>query len=62
MFFFFFLHLLSWLYNNLYSIYAGLNIEKIGKCMGDPEADADNPVLKEEQDAQVFSFVIAINS
>lgn len=30
--------------------------------MGDPEADADNPVLKEEQDAQVFSFVIAINS
>ncbi|OVA11702.1 EGF-like calcium-binding domain [Macleaya cordata] len=31
----------------------GLDIEKIEKCMGDPNADADNPVLKEEQDAQV---------
>ncbi|KAL2986929.1 hypothetical protein AAZX31_11G001500 [Glycine max] len=30
----------------------GLNIEKIEKCMGDPDADTDNPVLKEEQDAQ----------
>ncbi|KAJ0077547.1 hypothetical protein Patl1_35378 [Pistacia atlantica] len=31
----------------------GLDNKKIEKCMGDPEADADNPVLKEEQDAQV---------
>ncbi|KAG4987292.1 hypothetical protein JHK82_029668 [Glycine max] len=31
----------------------GLNIEKIEKCMGDPDADTDNPVLKEEQDAQI---------
>ncbi|XP_044489025.1 vacuolar-sorting receptor 3-like [Mangifera indica] len=31
----------------------GLDSKKIEKCMGDPEADADNPVLKEEQDAQV---------
>ncbi|KAG5028517.1 hypothetical protein JHK87_012031 [Glycine soja] len=31
----------------------GLNTEKIEKCMGDPDADTDNPVLKEEQDAQV---------
>jgi len=30
--------------------------------MGDPDADTDNPVLKEEQDAQVLSFIIAINS
>ncbi|KAL5186917.1 Vacuolar-sorting receptor 1 [Glycine soja] len=30
----------------------GLNTEKIEKCMGDPDADTDNPVLKEEQDAQ----------
>ncbi|CAN1141434.1 Vacuolar-sorting receptor 3 [Linum perenne] len=31
----------------------GLDMKKIEKCMGDPDADADNPVLKEEQDAQV---------
>ncbi|KAK6143617.1 hypothetical protein DH2020_023965 [Rehmannia glutinosa] len=31
----------------------GLDLKKIEKCMGDPEADSDNPVLKEEQDAQV---------
>ncbi|KAG9151405.1 hypothetical protein Leryth_024845 [Lithospermum erythrorhizon] len=32
----------------------GLDLKKIEKCMGDPEADEDNPVLKEEQGAQVF--------
>ncbi|KAK1364686.1 hypothetical protein POM88_040247 [Heracleum sosnowskyi] len=31
----------------------GLDSKKIEKCMGDPNADSDNPVLKEEQDAQV---------
>ncbi|MBA0631626.1 hypothetical protein Godav_000482, partial [Gossypium davidsonii] len=31
----------------------GLDSKKIENCMGDPNADADNPVLKEEQDAQV---------
>nr|GMC83594.1 vacuolar-sorting receptor 3 [Ipomoea batatas] len=31
----------------------GLDLKGIEKCMGDPSADADNPVLKEEQDAQV---------
>ncbi|KAL0365303.1 UNVERIFIED_CONTAM: Vacuolar-sorting receptor 3 [Sesamum angustifolium] len=31
----------------------GLDLKKIEKCMGDPEADSDNPVLKEEQDAQI---------
>lgn len=31
----------------------GLDAKKIEKCMGDPNADADNPVLKEEQNAQV---------
>ncbi|XXG40008.1 hypothetical protein AAC387_Pa01g0828 [Persea americana] len=30
----------------------GLNLKKIDKCMGDPNADAENPVLKAEQDAQ----------
>lgn len=31
----------------------GLDMKKIEKCMGDPDADSDNPVLKEEQDAQI---------
>ncbi|KAJ1397293.1 PA domain [Sesbania bispinosa] len=31
----------------------GLDIKKIERCMGDPDADSENPVLKEEQDAQV---------
>ncbi|KAI3903267.1 hypothetical protein MKW98_031921 [Papaver atlanticum] len=31
----------------------GLDTGKIEKCMGDPNADSDNSVLKEEQDAQV---------
>ena len=30
-----------------------LDVEKIEKCMGDPTADAENPVLKQEQDAHV---------
>jgi hypothetical protein len=32
----------------------GLDIKKIDECMGDSNADSENPVLKEEQDAQVF--------
>ncbi|KAI3769998.1 hypothetical protein L6452_01116 [Arctium lappa] len=31
----------------------GLDLRKIDTCMGDPSADSDNPVLKEEQDAQI---------
>ena len=31
----------------------GLDVKKIEKSMGDPTADAENPVLKQEQDAQV---------
>ncbi|KAK1284564.1 Vacuolar-sorting receptor 1 [Acorus calamus] len=31
----------------------GLDVKKIDKCIGDPEADEDNPVLKAEQDAQI---------
>ncbi|CAH9107124.1 unnamed protein product [Cuscuta europaea] len=29
-----------------------LPIEKVKKCMGDPEADVENPVMKREQEAQ----------
>jgi len=31
----------------------GLEMEKINKCIGDPEADVENEILKAEQDAQV---------
>ncbi|KAH9608087.1 hypothetical protein KSS87_014650 [Heliosperma pusillum] len=31
----------------------GLDPKKVEKCMGDPEADDDNPILKEEQEAQI---------
>ncbi|KAJ3680952.1 hypothetical protein LUZ60_015441 [Juncus effusus] len=31
----------------------GLDLKKINKCVGDPEADEENPVLKAEQDAQI---------
>ena len=34
-----------------------LPIEKIKKCMGDPEADVENEVLKSEQQHQV-TFII----
>lgn len=37
-------------------MFPGLDAKKIDKCMGDPNADSDNPVLKEEQDAQVCFF------
>lgn len=41
--------------------YIGLDVHKIRDCMGDPEADADNEVLKGEQDAQAsLHFVIAL--
>ena len=33
--------------------WAGLDIKKVEQCMGDPNADSDNPLLKMEQDAQV---------
>ncbi|KAK4795883.1 hypothetical protein SAY86_028209 [Trapa natans] len=31
----------------------GMDLKKIDECMGDPDADADNPVLKAEQDTQI---------
>jgi len=31
----------------------GLDIKKINKCVGDPEANEENEILKAEQDAQV---------
>ncbi|WOK96717.1 vacuolar-sorting receptor 1 [Canna indica] len=31
----------------------GISLKEINKCMGDPDADQNNPVLKAEQDAQI---------
>ncbi|KAJ0985414.1 hypothetical protein J5N97_003770 [Dioscorea zingiberensis] len=31
----------------------GVDIRKVNDCVGDPEADKENPVLKAEQDAQI---------
>ncbi|KAI3437472.1 uncharacterized protein J3R85_005229 [Psidium guajava] len=31
----------------------GVDLEKINECIGDTDADVDNPVLKAEQDAQI---------
>jgi len=31
----------------------GLDVKKVDKCMGDPNADLDHPLLKMEQDAQI---------
>lgn len=36
---------------------ADISIEKIKNCMGDPEADVENDVLKTEQLVQVIPFV-----
>ncbi|KAK2966879.1 hypothetical protein RJ640_028889, partial [Escallonia rubra] len=32
----------------------GIDLKEIDKCIGDPDADVDNPVLKDEQEAQVW--------
>jgi len=36
--------------------FSGADLKKIKDCVGDPHADAENPVLKAEQDAQVSSL------
>jgi len=45
--------LLNYTENEPSAIFTGLEFEKINKCIGDPKADKENPVLKAEQDAQV---------
>ncbi|KAL3654541.1 Vacuolar-sorting receptor 6 [Castilleja foliolosa] len=37
----------------LWGSFLGISVDKVSKCMGDPEADIDNQVLKTEQDLQV---------
>jgi hypothetical protein len=32
----------------------GIDVDKVRECMGDPEADTENAILRGEQDAQVF--------
>lgn len=41
--------------------YIDLPADKIKECMGDPEADAENEILKSEQDKQV-QFLYISNS
>lgn len=31
----------------------GIDVKEVEKCVGDPNADVDNPILKAEQDAQI---------
>ena len=38
----------------------GLDVAKIRDCMGNPDADADNVILKREQDAQVSLFSLPL--
>lgn len=37
---------------------SGLDLKKINECIGDPDADKENPVLKAEQDAQVYIIIL----
>lgn len=39
---------------------SGLDLKKINECIGDPDADKENPVLKAEQDAQVYIILVTI--
>lgn len=42
-------------------VFTGIDLEKINKCIGDSDADEENPVLKAEQDAQVtLSFLYKV--
>lgn len=54
--FFFFLHPYSSQFCFLdffFLLFSGLPLDKIKKCIGDPEADVENEVLKAEQVLQV---------
>lgn len=34
-----------------------IDLKKVDKCIGDPDADVENPILKAEQESQVCLFV-----
>lgn len=34
--------------------FEGIDVKQLDKCIGDPDADVDNQVLKSEQEAQVL--------
>lgn len=48
----------DWPFIYVFVSFTGMDIDKISKCVGDPDADEDNPVLKAEQDAQVSLLMI----
>ena len=37
---------------------AGIDVQQVEKCVGDPDADIDIPILKGEQESQVHTFEI----
>lgn len=45
--------MISWNFLFISMDFVGFDVKQIEKCVGDPEADTDNPVLKAEQDSQV---------
>ena len=34
-------------------MHSDIDLKKVDKCIGDPDADVENPVLKAEQESQV---------
>ena len=40
----------------MWNLITGLDVEKVNKCVGDPDADEENEILKAEQDAQVRPY------
>ena len=43
--------IISWLFQWKHIFGPGLDVKKIEKCMGEPTADAENPILKQDKDA-----------
>lgn len=46
-------------FSNVLRLISDLPIEKIKMCMGDPEADVENQVLKTEQEVQVTLLILS---
>lgn len=39
-------------------MHSGIDLKKVDKCIGDPDADVENPILKAEQESQVCLLLI----
>ena len=38
-------------------VHSDIDLKKVDKCIGDPDADVENPILKAEQESQVCLLV-----